>query len=920
MSYIISLGVEAHHVGFSLRKDGPQNATSALKTDIGPWSTKSSNSRGLYLLSMTFDDNNLAPIIPRSGIYYFILKIYLENTKSQSRYGLRLKSSFSDRTLSAWTSNCISSCELTLSGNIKLSVSEKVFVTLHVEASNVQISDESWFAMHLLGQFGLLPSFLARPMIDERLIPKRDIQLFNWKTYQESTTSFSGAEGIFVPIVDGKYLCNLNLVIEDVYGIVRVALKAGNETLFTFSKQFMQRKPIASLHVSKIFNLRKHAIFRPILNIMNASVIISKTTTFSCTMIDHQQRSIDLFINSSSGVEMDNRKQWEINLWEERESSNDFRLIKEDGKVFFLSEESLVLVSLSITFESLMNSTVSVAFTLGGVNREDGIFKSELHSKSNVLETIALTGYIKIKERESGYISAFMETEQGNILKIKGGKLRVIAIEQPLSVLTVPFMDSKYSLASLQFSLENGWRVLKIDKNIYTQPFRTCSVHWNIGQYSFSPKEKGIYYLSINMQTKIENISLGETDVLEAKIVVSGKADGRTTVLQYNIRSVNDGTITLNLAGVFLLKSRERIYIIYKCRNCEILETSGFSAVWLFNHFKVEGFSTKIAENENISLKNNIGQWSRYFSNFEKTSSFAFDEGIYIAPYECIYLISCSITIENAPVDTSLKLRLNIANKTTSYTEYFHKASQEKRVSSLVFSMPLWLTQGQSVSLLLETDEILGTVENLILRNGSSFSIVAMVGTQSSEAPGFTLSLQNNLKYSSGMPSRPLRGWTDTKLEGAFFREANDLYQFNRRQGEISIRNSAVLLLNIIVNVKIKERKQLVLYVMMAEKDVKRVLTSKQLYDSKGESNEPLKISLVLHVKSKDTIRVELRQAKKGRTYDVSENTIMSAVYLSNVPTKPGLMVGVRGYSVSQDQGKATFKCKYITGIHSSTL
>ena len=903
-----------NHVGFSLCKKGVQNASST-ETIIGPWSTKPLSNRGLYLLGVDFDNGNVAPIMPSSGIYFFLLKIYLKNTSPMSRYGVRLKSSYSDRTLSAWTSNYNSNGELTLSDNIRLSVGEKVFVKLRMENGNVEISEQSWFSMQLLGQFSLLPSFLARPVVDERFLPNKNAQIYNWRVYHESMTSFSGAGGIFVPITAGYYICNLNLVMEDVYGVVDITFNNGKQDIFSVSKQFEHRESIASFHLSKIFSLQKNMVLRPRFTSMNASFVISKTTTFSCTLSDHKEKSMELFIAPSTDLKFDTRKWVEVNLWQVSKSTEYFELLKIDGKVFSKSEVSLVLVSLSLTVKSSKNGRVVVAAIPGGVKSKDGVCRSILQLRSNILATACFTCYIKVRERESSYISVFIENEPHTSLKIQSGELKVVAVEQPSSVLTIPFLGTDCILSSAALGSSNGWKVFKIDKHNHNSPFKASSIYWGVEECSFSPKENGIYYISANLQAAVRNISFDVSGTFEAKIVVLGNKKRNPIDLQYNIRELHGGNSSLILAGTFFLKSNDKIYITYRCAMCKISKLSGFSAVWLFKLFKVEGFSTTIAKSTPLSINGMkvIDKWSHYFSNFIRTDSFLFQNGTYKAPFEGLFLVTCSITVQNLSENAILKLRLNVAGSKKSYTEYFYTSSKERKISSLTTSIPVWLMQGQAISLCLETESNQHKEENVILRSGSTFAIVAIIDSQDNPVPGFALSLRENLKSSIVMPSRSLLGWTDEKMEGAFFNERPDLFKFNKRQGEISIEKPAVIMLNIIVNTESKENKELALYVKFEEKDVERVFTSRRLRHGESKSHGPFKISLVLYIRSKKTIRVEVRQLeRKHGTYDVLENTVMSAIFLSSVPSKPGLMLGVRRYSVKSEGKKTFYRCECV--------
>lgn len=863
---------------------------------------------------MSFDAENNSPVIPQSGIYFVLLKIYLEKAEPKNRYGLRLQSSLSDRTLSAWKSNILSKGELSLSGNIKLSVGERILVKVDVEDESPIIKRTSWFSMQFLGQFGLLPSFLARPMIDERFRRNRNIAIVNWKTYHESMTSFSGAGGVFIPLVTGNYICSLNLVLEDIYGMILIAFKSEEEELLSLSKQFAYRQPVTSIHINKIFRLVRGRAFVPVFKALNASVVVSKTATFSCALSDYREKSMRLVINSTAVVDFSSSsKWWEVNLWKERQSSSEFQLLEIDGKVFSFAEQSLLLVSLSLTVETSTNDTIVAAVIPGGVSSEDGVFKSSLETQAKTQETLTLVGYIQIKEQESSHISVFLESASSTRLKLRHGDLKVIAIAPALSVITTPFQSSNKSIRFADYGWSGDWRALRIDLMVHEKPLRTSSKSWIVEEYFFSPKESGIYYVSVNLQAKLAgNASFnGSDNAIEARIVVIGNKGKAMTTLQHNIRGLNDTINSINLAGVYQLQSDEKIFVVYKCASCGVSKSSGFSAVWLFKLFKVEGFSTTITEPRNMLFRTKtvISKWSRHFSNFVKTSSFAFNRGIYEAPFDGVYLVTCSITLQRIPDSFSLKIRLGIANSTRSYSERFHVSSKPRRTGTVAISMPFWLKKGQSFSLLLESEGHEKGLVDVVLKKGSSLAIVALVDSKSRDVPGFTLSLRDNLVTSKAMLSSSLLGWTEDSMKGAFFRQSNSLYEFNQRQGEIIIRRSGTILLNIIVNLRINQGEHLTLFVKIEEKYIERVLTSRSSQDTRGE---PLRMSVVLYVNSKDTIRVEVKRLSKDGIGNILKSTVMSAIFLSDVPSKPGLMLGVRGYKVKQEMENMAFRCKSL--------
>ena len=833
-------------------------------------------------------------MVPQSGIYFVGLSILLENALRNVQYGIRLMSSLAGHSISSWTTNYDIDKELSLSANLRLTVGERLLVTCDNEFGNVTILPESAFSMQLIGQVGVLPSFLARTLEDERIGQNRESRIANWKAYHKSLTSFSSAEGIFVPVVSSNYVCSLNLVLEYVFGIVEVTFKTNQRTLFTIKRQFRNRETTITVHASKIFALREKEIFQATLKGYNASIIVSKATTFSCALIGEDDKVETLSILSAHDILFENQNWLEVSLWQEVQTSSSFRLLSEEGKVFFNANLAFIGLSLSVT--TFKSDDITVALIPGGVSTKEGtgIYKT-LEFKGSATKMIAMTGLIKTVD--DSYISLIITSKLGSKMRISNGEMKIILKEPHVPMMLLPLINSSVLNETI-----TKWQAIYIDNEVRQKPFRIQSSYWNIKDKSFSPKEAGIYYISASFQAALINTTVTPKRAFEAKVFLKRNNHKKGKEMMYGIQNLREEPRTLSLAGAINLDSNDKLFLMFRCQDCILSASSGISAVLLSKSFNMEGFSTKLSASQNISVKESvyIDSWSWHFADFFLTNSFNADTGVYEAPHTGVFLIICTLIVQNIQKQGSVSLRIDITNSTASYINESLPVSGDGP-ESMTLTVPVKLNQGQAVVLVLSAINS----HNITVINGSKFSITSLMHGSSTLPPGFTLSLRNLMAFSFRWSS-PLKDWSQDAIAGAFSKKSEALFEFNERQGEMIIRKEAVLLLNIIAHVNVDRGSQLTLNVRINEEIVERVLSVTGYVDSV----EYLKISSALFVKNKDRITVEVQCLNRRSTYYVLKKTMMSAVFLSSTSTKPGLTLGVRKSLVGQVNGKKAFRCK----------
>ena len=832
----------------------------------------------------------------------------------------------SDRTLSALTSNHHVNDDISVSGVLQLTIGEKVFVVLDSGSSDVSINTNSSFSLRLQGQYGLTPSFLAHPVKDGIFKANQIVQIINWKASHKSMTSFSPAAGLFVPLASTNYVCNLNLILRNVHGLVTVTLQTntseGNNTntiLLAVSKNFKKRNEVTTVHISKVLSLKEDEVFWPIIRGINGSFVVSKETTYSCVTAGDDKHAVTLNIEEPTKVTFRTRSWFKMNSWKEKQmSNNDFTHI--EGEIFINSKETLAFVSLALSVKANQNDFMQIAIVPGGVastvDMSKGLVKS-LNLKQSSYETVSFTGAIKVPRSTS--LSVFLVSREGVTLTIENAELKILVQESAMSAVLAPFMNHS---VYLEPNTRQMWKQMHIDEKSLGEPFGMDDSQWTVVNNTFSPVETGVYYISVVMTVDQMNFTGTSYDVFDGKLVRDSEKGAND--LQYVSQGLRRGLSTVNIAGIYFLKSSDKIAVRFRCESCQVLTSSGFSAVWLAKTFKVEGFSTKLKANKpwpRSKEKIKLDGWESQNPNFIQTSSFHASSGEYQATRDGVFLVAATILVANVSAETTLKLHINHGVK--PYTEEFTRLcidgiQHEER--TLTIMLPFLVKRGQLVSLSIFASFPYHVSPNdfksrMVIRRQSTFAIFELSDSNSALPSGFTV-LKQESYLPLGIPS-DLKNWVVDPLRGSFIYPDKSVFDFKETQGIIFIRKSGVMLLNVIVNAeKFIEPTNCDLLVKINEKEQTKVLVSKstQIRDQNNPSNKnknsPLKISAVFVVKAEDKITVLVKTTERGGFYHIPE-TVMSAIFLPDVPKKPALMLGIRDCQlIGRNKTTKIYRCK----------
>ena len=906
----------SQQIGFNVRLNTSQVISKRGLTKIGPWNTRTA-SFGLFRSGITFDASQSSAIAPRSGIYFVSVSIRLSRYSASNRYECVVKTSLSDRGL-AFVSENLEDGELCVSGSLRLGINEHVQVVLFSNQTGCSVERNSSFSLQFYGYHGLLPSFLASPVSTSPVGTTRHKQnnpnrITHWKTYHESTTGFSTVNGDFVAGTSASYLCSLLLVLTDLIGTVQVKFhKKTDDIIFSLEKDFAATKS-ATIHVTRMFDLlSKESLGLTVQAKFGGRVSVSRKTTYSCVLADAKNKSIILQLKESKILQVPGSGFSELAFWTKYklDQKSDFVFYKaEGGKIFF--KESIALVCLSFTVTSAQSGIMTIVLVPGGVlngiTDDQGIVKT-LKLRKGSAKTLTVTGVLQVTG--DSYVSAFVKTKPEMSLNFTRAEYEIVLRQPLVSSILLPLNKAASSSISSD-EPGNSWKSVYINIQINQHPFKTQSDHWSITERYFAPKEYGIYFISVNLVVEPGEQNLTQSDTIEAKILSTVRDENRE--LQYAIYGITQGLNTVSLTGVFMLHTNEKLSVLYKCSDqvsCEALATSGLSAVLLARTFRMEGFSTPLSESQTslTSDKNPIGGWRNSKAGFMLTVNFNAETGVYRAAYEGVYLISCSIIIRNVTIDDSLKLRVRAGNaEAHSLEDTGQKSFIKDGEMGVVLGICscLSLKKNESVSLILTSE-----LEDILqLDPRSSFSIVMIAQPGLAPPFGFTMSLMRNNLMNRGN-SLILDSWTKDKLNGAFRTPDNSYFQFKENRGLITIVQSAMLLLSVILRAKSTDQRSLTLSLRVNDKNQ----GLKSISTFLPGNDKALKLSVALFVKAGERLSVEIKsEGQRANSYcQILDNSVLSAVFLPEAPKKPGMTLWIMGHRTTRSGNLHIFHRKFF--------
>eukprot|EP00794_Sanderia_malayensis_P003191 gene3191-3663_t len=896
-------GQTAFHIGFSLHLRTAQDVGQSKITLVGPWETQPKSDSSLFLSGLNVDGVHSNLIVPRSGIYFATLKLQVSSSSSDHhKTTCTLRSSLSNRVLRAVSNGDEDgdslerkNKEIFLSASLRLSIGEKLQVWIKSSERGLKLETGSLFSLLFQGDYGLLPSFLASPVKSQTFTHKEMSRIPSWKTHHKSSTGFSVAAGIFVSANTGNYLCSLNLILERAVGVVVVEFRTGKDVRLSLRKTY-DKLTSTTLSVSQMFRLNENEAIALWLQPLTGSFTVSDSSTFSCFLVGKEQRSVRLV--EPNITTMSDALGWnEISFWKVKQKSTDFRMWPGEGKIFFpspsIAPTSIAVASLSLTVESSENCQVSIALLSGGV--ADRILTNTGRSlvlKNGTQGTLTLVAVLKVAT--GSYISAFVKSsKQIQIVKAEANIVRKIPIVP--SIMTS--CKSGQNLDNRTKCNGDCWSTVAL---VHEMTQQSTTRHWYIARDYFSPEEDGIYYVSINLIIDVVMTNTSENSLIEAELVSKSKEGAQE--LQRVFRGVGGSANSVHLMSTHFLQAHERLSIAYRCDakiQCRVSVTSRISAVLMARTFLAEGFSTKLDEHRSINVQTGhvIRGWTKSKANYMMTSSFNADEGEYAAAYSGIYMVTCSILLRNLSRNIDVRIQLKIGDESKSFVEDISRemaAFATDYGTTLSLSSSIKLEKGQKVSIRLVTKE---RQTNLRILEHSTLSILAITQPGLPARFGFTMSMRTAVKvYRSIQSSQKLQGWTTYNLNGAFSAANRAQFQFIDTLGRLSVSKAAVLLLSVTAHLATKSAQRMSLRVNVHDNEI---FESVDAVSPRG--TQTMKLSVALFVQAGRSISVEVKAGSRSHAspYYVWKDSVISAVFLDDVPLKPGLMLAINGLRTS---------------------
>ena len=209
------------------------------------------------------------------------------------------------------------------------------------------------------------------------------------------------------------------------------------------------------------------------------------------------------------------------------------------------------------------------------------------------------------------------------------------------------YLDSSHKSTGGKWEEIGNWRQTEEGAFSFGTNFHSSSSRFVIT----SP---GVYFVSTNLIMRTNGTQIS------AVITIDGKANEENGL--HSTLAYPPATSTLNIAGSLNLEQGQEVSVYVRSKSndtWEVLERSGFSAVYIGKSFAVPSFHVVKGTQTTITTTNwiEIDEWQkpgeRGKLTFQNGGGFDSGRGIYLAPVNGIYFASCMLVTRDVDVNSS---------------------------------------------------------------------------------------------------------------------------------------------------------------------------------------------------------------------------------------------------------------------------
>lgn len=279
------------------------------------------------------------------------------------------------------------------------------------------------------------------------------------------------------------------------------------------------------------------------------------------------------------------------------------------------------------------------------LNGNAGLYTTRYNPEPSGYFSLSVTGLLELSKGQ--HVSVFVHSSVPDKWFLEPGSELSVMKTRHYWPAANSFLDSGQKLSGHKW--EEIWNWRQTGEGAFS-----FGTNFHSSNSRFVVTSPGVYFVSTNliMHTNSTQVS--------AVIAIDGEANDKNGL--YATHAYSPAALTINIAGSLNLEKGQNVSIYVRSDsndNMEVLERSGFSAVFIGKSFAVPSFHVVKGSQSAIRTTNwvEIDEWQKPGVKdkltFQNDGGFDSGRGIYIAPVSGIYFASCMLVTRDIDVDNS---------------------------------------------------------------------------------------------------------------------------------------------------------------------------------------------------------------------------------------------------------------------------
>ena len=193
--------------------------------------------------------------IPRSGIYFMLIHLYYEKIENITLY-IKLTQNGDQRHIGKYRiyENLD---DILLNEIYAANKNTNISIELYTDNNYINILCSTSISFQFIHAFEQSVGFIASPQETALLSQQRKQYLLNWIVDFNIFRGFSSSSGLFTVILDGYYIINVKLILENISGNIDVYLNVNGESSLAFRNYYKSLLRYDTVSFSDVLKLQK---------------------------------------------------------------------------------------------------------------------------------------------------------------------------------------------------------------------------------------------------------------------------------------------------------------------------------------------------------------------------------------------------------------------------------------------------------------------------------------------------------------------------------------------------------------------------------------------------------------------------------------------------------------------------------------